>query len=223
MASQLLFSNHIAVLATMHQKERVIAPIFQEILGLEVIVPEKFNTDDFGTFTRDIKRIGKQIETARLKAKKAIEITGKNLGIASEGSFAPHPSIPYLASNREIVIFIDEENDLEIIGEEFSTETNHNHLLIQDVEQALKFAEKVGFPEHGLVVMFEESPQNSNDIIKGITTEKELKEAVDYVLQNSPHGKVHLETDMRAMYNPTRMKNIAKATQDLYPHLSDVL
>ncbi|MDJ0733627.1 MAG: hypothetical protein QNJ47_05985 [Nostocaceae cyanobacterium] len=215
MASTSLFSNQVAVLATMHQKERVIAPIFEKELGIKVTVPENFNTDSFGTFTREIKRVGNQIEAGRLKAKKAIEITGATLAIASEGSFAPHPNIPYLASNREIVIFIDQENDLEIIGEEFSTETNHNHMLVQNIEQALKFAEKVGFPEHGLVVMFEELPQNSSEIIKGITTEKQLIDAINYVLQNSPHGKAHIETDMRAMYNPTRMQNIAKATQNL--------
>ncbi|MDJ0617942.1 MAG: hypothetical protein QNJ63_14560 [Calothrix sp. MO_192.B10] len=215
MVREALFINQVAILATMHQKERVIAPILDNELGLIVMVPPDFNTDIFGTFTREIKRPGNQIETARLKAEKALEITDGSIAIASEGSFAPHPSLPYIASNREIVIFIDKEQDIEIIGEAFSTETNHSHLVVENVNQALNFAENVGFPEHGLVVMPEELPKDSSDVIKGIITEEKLVEAVNFVLEKSPTGKAHLETDMRAMYNPTRMKNIAKATHNL--------
>ena len=215
MTKESFFTNRVAILATMHKKEQVIAPILDEELDLEVIVPLNFNTDIFGTFTREIKRSGNQIEAARLKAEKALEITGKSIAIASEGSFAPHPSLPYISSNREIVILIDKEKDLEIIGEEFSTTTNHSHLVVENVEQALNFASKVGFPEHGLVIMFEELPKDSHEVIKGVTTEEELINAVKFILEKSPKGKAHLETDMRAMYNPTRMKNIAKATHNL--------
>ncbi|NWF61668.1 MAG: hypothetical protein HXY43_21045 [Fischerella sp.] len=210
-----LFTNRVAVLATMHQKERVIAPILEENLGIKVIVPENFNTDAFGTFTREIKRPGNQIEAARLKAEKALELTGETLAIASEGSFGLHPSLPLISSNREIVILLDQTHNLEIIGEELSCDTNHNHLVVESVEQAFQFAKKAGFPEHGLVVMFGNSAKDSSEIIKGITTEEKLAEAVEFVLINSPTGTAHLETDMRAMYNPTRMKNIEKATHDL--------
>ena len=106
-----LFTNRVAVLATMHQKELVMAPILEE-LGLKVIVPANFNTDTFGTFTREVKRPGTQIEAARIKAQKVLEITGETIAVASEGSFAPHPSLPYISSNREIVLLIDKENDL---------------------------------------------------------------------------------------------------------------
>lgn len=210
-----LFTNRLAVLATMHQKEKAIAPILEAELGIHVTVPKNFNTDSFGTFTRKINRINTQIATARLKAEKALELTGETLAIASEGSFAPHPSTPFLASNREIVIILDKKHNLEIIGEEFSIETNHNHIVVESVEQAFEFADKIGFPEHGLVVMFSEYPPSSQQITQGIITPEQLVESVNYVLENSPTGKAHLETDMRAMYNPTRMNNIAKATQDL--------
>ena len=157
MKQNLLFTNRIAVLATMHQKEKAIAPILEAELGIHVTVPKKFNTDSFGTFTRKINRINTQIATARLKAEKALELTGETLVIASEGSFAPHPSTPFLASNREIVIILDKKHNLEIIGEEFSIETNHNNIVVESVEQAFELADKIGFPEHGLVVMFSES------------------------------------------------------------------
>ncbi|MBD2339245.1 hypothetical protein H6G64_19940 [Calothrix sp. FACHB-156] len=214
MNNQQLFHHRVAILATMHQKEQVIAPILEE-LNLQIIVPQDFNTDIFGTFTREIKRLGTQIETARLKAEKALELTDATLAIASEGSFAPHPYIPYVYSNREIVILLDKENDLEIVGEELSLETNFNHQIVENFTAAYDFALKVGFPEHGLVVSCQELPQDSSEIVKGITNREKLLEAINWALNNSPDGKVHLETDMRALYNPTRMKNIAKATQNL--------
>ncbi|MGF1675485.1 MAG: DUF6671 family protein [Rivularia sp. (in: cyanobacteria)] len=215
MDSHTLFHNRVAVLATMHRKERVIAPLLKKELGIQVTVPQNFNTDRFGSFTREIERSGSQIEAARLKVEKVLLLTGESLGIASEGSFAPHPDFPYISCNREVIIFIDRENNLEIIGEELSTDTNYNHAKITDIKQAFEFAEKVGFPEHGLIIMLNENPQNIEEIIKGITTEKALIEAINHTLTKSPTGTVHIETDMRAMYNPTRMKNIEKATHNL--------
>lgn len=45
-----LFVNRVAVLATMYHKEKVIAPILEQELGIKVIVPQDFDTDRFGTF-----------------------------------------------------------------------------------------------------------------------------------------------------------------------------
>jgi hypothetical protein len=222
MENQSLFTNRVAVLATMHQKERVIAPILAKEFGIKVTILEDFNTDLFGTFTREIKRLGTQIEAARFKAEKVLELTGESLALASEGSFAPHPSFPYISSNREIVILIDKQNNLEIIGEEFSTDTNHNYQTISSLEEAFNFTQKVGFPEHGVIVMTEENPQDSKGVFKGITTEAQLVEAVNFTLANSPTGTAHIETDMRAMYNPTRMKNIEKATLNLISKIKSV-
>ena len=94
MNSQTLFKDRIAVLGTMHQKERVIAPLLENQLGIKVTVPKNFNTDKFGSFTREIERPGNQIEAARLKAQQALLLTGDSLGIASEGSIAAHHYLP---------------------------------------------------------------------------------------------------------------------------------
>ncbi|MBW4477811.1 MAG: hypothetical protein KME54_13300 [Tolypothrix brevis GSE-NOS-MK-07-07A] len=219
MQNQQLFSNRVGILATMHQKEIVIAPLLEQ-LGIKVIVPPDLNTDVFGTFTRDIERSGTQIEAARLKAEKALVMTGETLAFASEGTFRPHPDLSYISSNREIVILLDKENNLEIIGEEFSLETNHNFQIIHNIEEAYKFATKVGFPQHGLIVI-SDSPKDSGEIFKGIITDKQLEEAVNFALKNSSNQKVHIETDMRAMYNPTRMRNIEKATRNLLKKINN--
>lgn len=210
-----LLLNRVAVLATMHQKERVMAPILSRELGVKITVAADFDTDKFGTFTREVKRLGTQIEAARLKAENALEIAGETLAFASEGSFGPHPMMPYLAANREIVILLDRANNLELIGESLSVETNYSHQLVSSIEEADDFAKKAGFPEHALVVVVGEAAAGKGEIVKGIATEKQLFEAVTAGLKKSSTGRVHIETDMRAMYNPTRMKNIENATLDL--------
>jgi hypothetical protein len=218
MANNSCFQNRLAVLATMHQKERAIAPLL-ETEGINVIVPSQFDTDCFGTFTREIKRLGTQIEAARLKAQKVLELTGETIAIASEGSFYPHPAFPFISCDREIVLLLDKDNDLEIIGQEISTETNHSHTQISTIEEALEFANKIGFSEHGLVVMSSKNATDKEEIFKGIITEEKLIETVENSLKKSSTGVVHLETDMRAMYNPTRMKIIEKATRNLIEKL----
>lgn len=189
------------------------APLLEQQLGVQTIVPQGFNTDEFGTFTRDIKRPGDQLQTARLKAEKAMALTGSTLAFASEGSFGPHPSIPFLACDREIVLLKDQLHDLEIVGQAISTETNYRSQLVTTLEAAFTFAQKIGFPEHGLVAMSDAQSTDSSSIFKGIQDETQLIETVTWLLKK--FGQAHLETDMRAMHNPTRMKVITAATQDL--------
>jgi len=63
------FSGKQAVLATMHGKERVIAPLLEKT-GLQLCVSGRVDTDLFGTFSGEIERPASQLETLRLKAEK---------------------------------------------------------------------------------------------------------------------------------------------------------
>jgi hypothetical protein len=217
-ACRSLFHGRVGVLATMHQKEQVIAPILAESLGVQITVPQDFNTDQFGTFTRDIKRAGDQLNAARLKAEKVLDLTGLTLAIASEGSFGPHPSLPFLACDVEVVLLCDRTHDLEVVGQAISTQTNYSSQQVTSVESALTFAQTIGFPTHGLVAMpsvqaIADAPTPSALIFKGITDKTQLLDIVTELLKKFGHA--HLETDMRAMHNPTRMAVIAQATHDL--------
>lgn len=233
MPARSLFTNRVAVIATMHHKEQAIAPLIESALGVKTLVPTGFNTDTFGTFTRETKRPADQLETARLKARAALELTGKTLAIASEGSFGPHPQIPFVACNRELVLLYDLEYELEIVGEVLSTETNYQSQTIDSPKDALAFAKSIGFPEHGLVVMCVPSTPTARSIAKheagpteavakGITAESDLIQAVTLAIERSPMRKAHVETDMRALYNPTRMSAIAQATQDLIANATNL-
>jgi hypothetical protein len=200
------------MLATMHRKEQAIAPLLNSHLGVNVAVPAGFDTDTFGTFTGDVKRPSDQLTTARLKAAAVLRQTGESLAVASEGSFGPHPQIPFVACDRELVLLIDRTHQLEIVGECLSTNTNYRSQVIHSSADALAFAESVGFPRHGLVVKGGEAEQI---LEKGITDADHLLALVEQALSQSPHRAVRLETDMRALYNPTRMTVIAQATEDL--------
>lgn len=215
MSAASFFANRTVVIATMHHKEQAIAPLIESALSVKTLVPVNFNTDSFGTFTRETERPADQLATARLKAEAALKLTGETLAIASEGSFGPHPQIPFVACNRELVLLCDHQHQLEIVGEVISTETNYQSQTVRTPEAAIAFAQSIGFPAHGVVVMRASHPQPTESLAKGITTEADLAEAVTIAIEQSPERNAHVETDMRALYNPTRMAVIAQATQDL--------
>ena len=218
----------------MHGKEQVIAPALQKHLGVETIVPQNFNSDQFGTFTREIKRAGNQLEAAQAKVQAAMAQTGVDLGIASEGSFGAHPSIPFVQSNLELLVLVDRKNGYEIRGHHRTSDTNMDGQYVHSVEEALDFARKIGFPDHGIIVRktdpiasennqpIKPSPPTAqgldyltSDIHKNIHTEAELMEIVHKMLDDPHTDRVFVETDMRAHRNPTRMKAIEKAMEDL--------
>jgi hypothetical protein len=213
------FAGRFAILASMHKKEQVIAPLVEAQLGVKLQLLPNFNTDQFGTFSREQARVGSQLEAARAKANAALASTDATLAIASEGGFGPHPGLPYAACNRELVLFLDTSQNLEVVGEALSLETNFRHRQVTHVQEALTFAQQVGFPAHGLVVLTNPSQPGSAPIFKGITTESALEHAITTALQQSPSGRVQVETDMRALYNPTRMQVIKAATENLLSRL----
>jgi len=213
------FKGRTAALATMHGKEKVITPLLNEI-GVTVIVPEGLNTDIFGTFTADIDRAGNQLEAARIKAHAALALSGLDLAIASEGSFAADTGIPFIHSNLELVLLVDTKNNLEIRGHYRSTETNMNGTYISNIEEACDFALKCGFPDHGVIVR--KSERSKDEIYNNIVTHTDLKQRVVKLLKRLFTRKIYIETDMRAHRNPTRMQNIAKATEDLIKNMKSL-
>lgn len=212
-----MFEGRRLLVATKHKKEEVIAPLFFDELGLSSFVLDDFDTDDFGTFTGEIEREGGPVEALRKKAQAAISRFDVDLVVASEGSFGPHPSLFFVSGADEMLIFVDRKNNLEILAREVSTETNFGSAEVDTEEALLKFAEQSLFPSHALILS---SPiENATNPIekpfffKGVTMQKEL---VDIYRDLRKKTKtVLVQTDMRAMYNPTRMKTIAKACHKL--------
>ena len=60
------------VIATMHEKEKVIAPILENNLRVNCFITDKLDTDAFGTFSGDVERSLSPIDTLRAKCNAAI-------------------------------------------------------------------------------------------------------------------------------------------------------
>lgn len=206
------YQGQKASLLTQHGKESVICPELHASTGLDVIHVTGFNTDTLGTFTRDVARQGNQLAAARTKAKIGMDLSGFSIGIASEGAFDVDPFMGVLAWNYEIVIFIDADRCLEIIGFA-SGQAQSAHQLVSNWDELKPFLITAQFPSHHVVVR----PDNEHhsELRKGINSLDSLKEAYSWAHHLSKDGKVFVENDLRAHANPTRMALIQKATQDL--------
>lgn len=205
------FEGRKLIIATKHQKEKVIIPIIKEHLEADIFVPTDYDTDKFGTFTGEIVRKGNALEVVRKKCLDAMNHYGFDLGIASEGSFGSHPSVFFAHADDELVILIDKKNDLEIIARELSLETNFSSEEIKSIEHLNRFAQTAKFPSHGLII--KDSETKSKNIYKDISDWETLKSI--YTTVAGVSNEVWVETDMRAHRNPTRMKVIEKAVQNL--------
>lgn len=206
-----LFNNRSIVIATKHRKEHVIGPILKQHLGLISFVDHAFDSDQFGTFTGEIKRKEDAFETVRQKCLAAMKHSNCDLGIASEGSFGAHPSYFFSSANEEVMIFIDLKNKLEIKAQSITMETNLSGKFISTRADLEDFASHSQFPSHGLIVRIH--PDTSESMLKGIDSWETLHAAFDALRKK--HDRVYVETDMRAMHNPTRMKHIETVTQQL--------
>jgi hypothetical protein len=211
------FNGRTLVVATMHGKEKVILPALAARLGVRGVLAPGLNTDLFGTFTGEIPRDGSPLETARRKVLAALNATGASLGIASEGSFGPHPAIPFLAADAELLLLVDRDNGLEIVAQEISPDTNYGRKTCRTLAEVEVFAQRALFPSHALIVHGGEV-HRKDLVTKGIADLARLREAAGAVLGRQ--GTVTVETDMRAFHNPSRMRVIAKATEMLLQKLT---
>lgn len=206
-----LFSGRRLIIATRHKKEDIIGPRIADVLGVLPFVPKDFNTDQFGTFTGEIGRSTDALVTARLKCMMAMEETGCDLAISSEGSFGMHPSHYFIPCNEELIMLKDKKNDLEVIGKSLSTETNFDGKICSSENELVDFAHRTGFPKHALILR---NDKHSTDyLFKGITRWDILIEKFKEITQH--HSRAFVETDMRAMFNPKRRLVIAAATEDM--------
>lgn len=203
-----LFHNRPLVIATKHGKERVISPILIEHLGVLPFTTDYLDTDLLGTFTGEIERKLSPVEAARKKCLLACQLNGCDLAVASEGSFLPHPQIGFIPIDHEILYLYDKKNELEIHVSEISTKTNFSSDKINSLDELKEFARKVNFPSHHLILKTKD-----RKIVKGIKDWQTLEK--EFVLLYGFSNEVTVETDMRAMANPTRMQVIALTAKKL--------
>lgn len=208
------------IIPTKHAKSIAIAPPFWNHLGTSVL-EYYVDTDTLGTFSGEIERDGSALECARRKCLWALEILGDKVDycLASEGSFGPHPFIPFLPCDQEILYFIDRKRGFHLHMVHLTEKTNYQMRAVKSQEELQAFVEAAQFPSHALILRPDDNYTKS-PIYKGIDRQEALIEAFNKSLTHSSDGKVWVETDMRAQYNPSRMKVIGELADKLAQRLA---
>lgn len=208
--------QHMALL-TQHGKQTLIGPVLEAATGCHVDLVTGFDTDQLGTFTRDIPRAGSQREAALKKARIGMRLGNSRIGLASEGAFVADPYTGLIPWNVELVVFIDDDNGLELTGIAQGP-AKSGHQAVNNWEDVVAFAEEAEFPSHHLVVMAKDA--HDAPIYKGLNDWTLLQKAYDQTASRSMKNVVIVENDLRAFCNPTRQKLIGAATNNLAQKLS---
>ncbi|MBY0451127.1 MAG: hypothetical protein K2X01_10940 [Cyanobacteria bacterium] len=232
------FHGRRLLIATQHGKEQVLLPILERGLGVRCDVTTGFDTDAFGTFSGERHRSGDALETARLKAEAVKQhYPEATLILTSEGSFGPSPQMPWAAADTELLYLWDSQWDRQNQGvwtAVFHTlETNYVSFVdypspecplpeypswCSSWESLLEMTTAWGFPSHGVILGIKHvSGEGFSKIYKGIQDPVQLKQLF---VQYSPDHQIRLSPDMRACFNPTRMRAIAACAEQLVTQLS---
>jgi len=212
-----VYAGKRIILTTKHSKSIAIAPVFLNLLSAE-IVELNTDTDKMGTFSGEIERKGTALECAKVKCELGLSLTGLEYGLSSEGSFGPHPYIPFLPCDNEVLYFIDRKRDFHVHLSRFSTKTNFNMKSVISMEELKEFSKKTLFPSHALIVR-PDNKEIKSPIFKGINKEYMLEVSFKESMKHSANGRVWVETDMRANMNPSRMIFIQELSQGLAQRL----
>ncbi len=224
----------MAALTTKHEKSRAIATPMRAGLGLNLYTVD-FDTDTLGTFTGEVERKGSALQSALRKARIGMSISGMKLGIASEGSFGPHPQIPIVCAGEEVLVFIDDKLNIEVFERLVSLKNNFANCSVQNFEGLSDFLTRMKFPTHAVIVRPSRPRTNlvsritsklglrnqENQIFKGISNRGELEEVFEHCKSLSEDGRVLVESDMRAHVNPTRLRVIRQLAIKLARRLSN--
>lgn len=213
------YLGRTAALATKHGKGPLLAVPLAAI-GLDVVVAN-VDTDAFGTFSGEVPRHGSPLEVAERKARAAIEDSGLDAGLASEGTVGPHPAFPVVTADLELVVLVDERLGITVSERAVSTATAAASLVAgadTDPGHLEGFCRRVGFPEQALICRPADGGRRA--ITKAITAIPELVEAVSSAAEASADHRAIVETDLRAHLCPTRRPVIAEAAARLARRLA---
>jgi hypothetical protein len=210
------FEGRRLLIATKHEKEKILGPALEQLLGVQAFVLPDFDTDQFGTFAGEVERVDDTLTTLEKKIRAAMVAAGADLAVGSEGSFGPHPEIGWVAANQEWVMLLDTQNDFTIAAQAISTETNFAQQTVSGWAELLQFADRAGFPAHALILRVV-TPQGTQ-LEKGIQDPGRLKAVFENAQKSGAVTTV--ETDMRAMFNPQRRQVISAALTRLIAKLA---
>jgi hypothetical protein len=212
MATATPYHGRQVAFLTRHGKQDLVRAPLEAALGCHVVHTDGYDTDQLGTFTREVARPGSQLEAARRKAQIGMELTGARLGMASEGTFGPDPFGGFMPWNTELLLWVDQDQGIEVAGVAHGPAQSRLG-TVKTLEELEAFAAAAKFPEHHLALR----PQHEDhpEICKGLRDRHSLAEAFRAAKAKSANGVVVVENDLRAFCNPSRQVIIRQAAEDL--------
>ncbi len=206
------FAGRTLGVATLHHKDRVIGPAMMRALPLagSHAIPG-IDTDRFGAFSGEVERALDPLETCIAKARHGADVSGLDLVIASEGSFGPYPPAPFISCDEEFLVLFDARDGALFTHKHVSLETVHGGETVTSIKELLAFADRMRFPEHHLVLRPRERWRAGDALHKGIGDRTQLIAIGELMLKAG--NSLWVETDLRAMANPTRMKVIGETAE----------
>lgn len=206
------FAGRTLGIATMHGKERAIGPaMLAQLPVASVVAIRGLDTDQFGAFSGEVRRLADPLSTGTAKARHGIEQSGLDLVMASEGSIVPYPVAPLVPCDEEWLVLIDVRDGRVFHHRHRSLRAMHHGDRCETMEQVVAFAGRAGFPGHALIVKPREQWQADDPLEKGICTHGHLEQAATRMLKQ--FGALWIEHDLRAMHHPTRMDVIREAAE----------
>ena len=212
------YKNCVVSLNSKHRKELAIGPAFEKFLSAKIQTC-KLDTDKLGTFSGEIPREDTPLACAELKCRQGMEYSNSLYGLASEGTFGPHPTHPFIPCDHEILYFIDNNIRIHVKATLLSIHTNYSTKIVENFDDLKAFAERTLFPSHALIIR-PNIWEDKKIIFKGLQTFKSIQDAFNRSQQVSPDCRVWVETDMRAHMNPSRMRVIGTLAEKLANQLN---
>ena len=194
------------------------------------------DTDALGTFSGEVPRVGSPVEAARCKARLAMEASGLPIGLGSEGSIADPWGLGLAVVDREVVVLVDEERNISVVGRAASTDVVAVAVSVEPGVPVEDLLRRANAPPHHLIV----HPDGLTPVLpsagggrpggpdpawqlattKGVANAGALQAAIIRAAAASPRGRARIETDLRAHLCPSRQPVIAAAARDLAARLA---
>lgn len=214
------YAGDLAVLATKHGKLGCVAPELARA-GL-VVEAADVDTDVLGTFTGEVPRSAPPLETAIAKARLGMVARGTALGVASEGTVGPHPDVPWLTVDHEIVVLVDDRRGIVVAGRHASSDVVAASAVVAPGaglhDRLRDLARRADLPDHAVTVVPSLGPPRP--VRKGLRRIGEIADAVEACAVASPDGRARIATDLRAHRCPGRRAVIRAAAADLADRLA---
>lgn len=201
-----MYQDQSVIVAVQHEEDVVMTPLLSQSLGMNC----KVGVGTHSSIENDVYPSSELLDVARRKCYSAMSEYNIDLAIASAASFEVDPTFNNKGLHREIMVFCDRKRQLEMAVSETTTETNYKSVMLNSVKELQEFSESCGFPAHALNVVV---VNGKTEVIRGLNNWKHL--ALNFNKAHKEKGIVNVHTDMRAAYNPSRMKVIRALTYKL--------